>query len=82
MKTPLSEVATVMQNHTVCIPKEIRQEMGIQPKDVVLFVYDGERLILKKPPTLESLAGMGKAAFKKLGGGAAFLKRERASWGN
>lgn len=82
MKSSLSEVATVMQNHTVCIPKKIRREMGIQPKDVVLFVYDGKQLILRKPPTLEALAGMGKAAFKKLGGGAAFLKRERASWEN
>ena len=34
----------------------------------------------KKPPTLLDLIGIGKEAFREVGGGEAFLKAERADW--
>ncbi len=76
-----SQSATVMQNHTVCIPKAIREEMDIHPRDIVLFTYDAGKITIQKALDWSFFAGAAKNSFKKIGGGEAFMKKERASWG-
>lgn len=77
----LQGIAKVMQNNTICIPKKIRKKMGVHPTDVVVMVYDGDVVTLKKAPSSwKNIGGAGKKAYKKLGGGEKYLKAERAAW--
>lgn len=78
---PIKDIAKIMRNNTVCIPKVIRTKMGIEPKDIVMFVYDGTFTTIKKISGWDSFAGAAKTSFRKIGGGEVFLRKERASWG-
>ena len=73
-------VVKVMQNHTICLPKEIRKAINIAPQDFVVISMKNNVVSLKKAPAWSSLKGQGKQVFKKLGGGENYLKKERTSW--
>ena len=42
-----TNIATVTAKGQITIPKAIRQKLGIQEKDQVLFVVEGEHAIIK-----------------------------------
>lgn len=73
-------VVKVMQNHTICLPKEIRKAMQVAPQDFVVISMENNVIKLKKAPSWRSLKGKGKEVFKKLGGGEAYLNNERTTW--
>ena len=77
-----TDTSTVTGNYTICITLPIREKAHLKPQDkVVLSVNEqGEIRITKMPKTLRELSGHGKDVFKALGGGEAFIKKERASW--
>jgi AbrB family looped-hinge helix DNA binding protein len=42
-----SNIATITSKGQITIPKAIRQALGVQEKDRLLFIVEGERLIVK-----------------------------------
>lgn len=74
--------AKVMQNFTICISKPIREKLQIKRGDEIILTLtpQGELKLVKAITTLNGLVGMGKKTFKDLGGGEAFIKKERAQW--
>ena len=76
----VSAVVKVMQNHTICLPKEIRNAINVAPQDFVMISMENNIIQLEKAPSWSSLGKKGKDVFKKLGGGEEYLKQERDSW--
>lgn len=77
----LQNTAKVMQNYTICLPKKIRKQMAIQPKDIVIITCQDQIITLKKAPSSWAhLKGLGKKTYQIYGGGPAYLKKERAGW--
>ncbi len=66
----------------VTVPKEIRRALRLKPGDRVFFAVEGGRAVLRPAPGsyAESIRGLGKAAWRALGGGDRFLRAERDSW--
>ena len=79
---PITATAKVMQNFTICIAQPIREQMDLKQGDQVILSMDakGQVKLTKGYANLEDLLGMSKNQFKTLGGGEAFLKKERAQW--
>ena len=80
---PIIVNAKVMQNFTICIAQPIRDRLNLKKGDEVILSMNesGEVKLMKGVGSLEELVGMGKKTLKALGGGKAFLKKERKQWG-
>ncbi|MCK6530642.1 AbrB/MazE/SpoVT family DNA-binding domain-containing protein [Myxococcota bacterium] len=78
--TPAPKLTSKSQ---VTIPKEVRRRLGIGPGDRVSFeVRDGEAVIRPARTSLaRRMRGLGKEMWEQAGGSDAFLRAERASWG-
>jgi len=42
--------ARVNTNNTISLPKEVREKLGVKPRDQVVFVEEGKRIYLLKGP--------------------------------
>lgn len=66
----------------VTVPKEIRRALRLKAGDVVYFSIESGKAVLR--PSAESharaLKGLGKDAWRSLGGADRFLRGERESW--
>lgn len=79
---PIMSSTKVMQNFTICIARPIRERMQIKKGDRLILSMDenGEVKVTKAIGSFKELKGAGKEAFKALGGGEQFLKKERDLW--
>jgi AbrB family looped-hinge helix DNA binding protein len=66
----------------VTVPKEIRLALRLSPGNLVHFSIEGGKAVLRSAPEshTRALRGLGKDAWRSLGGADAFLRRERDSW--
>jgi AbrB family looped-hinge helix DNA binding protein len=71
--------ARVSAKYQVVIPKAVREALGIQPKDELLFLLDGETVIIRPQPAsfTEALSGLHRHLWPDPD---AWLEEERASW--
>lgn len=81
----LSSKRFLEQNHLTLIEKQ-GPPSGLSTTTVFTYRLDAEEHMpsktAQKSSLLLSLQGAGKDLFKKLGGGEAFLRGERRSWGD
>ena len=70
-------VSTLSRKNQICIPKEIRDAIGIKPGDKLLLVVRGDHAVLMKRPGSYSAAisGVGKGLYPP-----GYLKKECDSW--
>jgi len=61
------------------IPKLVREALNLQPQDMVLFLVDGDTVLLRPQPAsfTETLRGLHKEIWPDPD---AWLEEERASW--
>ena len=71
------------ERNQMVLPKAAREALGISPGErVLVLVRGGEVRLLAEPADwAEHLYGLGEEAWRELGGGEQFLRRERAAWG-
>lgn len=67
----------------VTVPKEIRRALRLKEGDTVYFTIEAGKVVLRPAPEsfAKALRGLGKDAWRSLGGAERFLRRERDSWG-
>ena len=76
MQTVTSRVSAKYQ---IVIPKAVREVLDLQPRDSVLFLVDGDTVILRPQPAnfTQALRGL----YKELWGDPEeWLEEERTSW--
>lgn len=69
--------------YQIVLPKAIRKRLGLQAGMMVtLQPLDDDRALITKHSknTVQALKGLGKEIWRSLGGGARYIKNERASW--
>lgn len=66
----------------VTVPKEIRRALHLKAGDVVHFSIEEGKAVLRPSPEnhARALRGLGKEAWRALGGADRFLRGERDSW--
>ena len=66
----------------VTVPKEIRRTLRLKAGDVVHFSIEEGKAVLRPSPErhARALKGLGKNAWRSLGGADRFLRGERDSW--
>lgn len=66
----------------VTVPKEIRRALRLKEGDTVYFTIEGGKAVLRPAPEsfAKALRGLGRDAWRSLGGADRFLRRERESW--
>lgn len=66
----------------VTVPKEIRKALRLSPGNLVHFAIEEGKAVLRSAPESHSrtLKGLGKGAWRSLGGADRFLRQERGSW--
>lgn len=71
--------ARVSSKYQVVIPKEIRESMGLKPRATVLFLLDGDTVILRPRPEsyADALRGLHAELWEDAEG---WLEEERSSW--
>lgn len=77
-------ITTLSQKYQVVIPKPVRKQMHLDiGSQVLVQPLDSETaVIIKRPQNLtDTLSGLGKDVWQKLGGADEYLRKERASWG-
>lgn len=57
----MGAATTITTKGQVTIPKEIREELGLQPGDKVIFRKEGDNVVLKPASTLLDFRGSVKA---------------------
>jgi AbrB family looped-hinge helix DNA binding protein len=64
------------------LPKEAREQLGLQPGDMVIItIKDGILQIAPKPKKYaDYIRGLGGSLWQELGGGEAFHQKEIESW--
>jgi AbrB family looped-hinge helix DNA binding protein len=79
-KTIRTVVARVSSKYQVVIPKPVREILGIQPQDKLLFLLDGDTVVLRPQPTnfTEALQGLHKDIWPE--DPDAWLEKERSEW--
>lgn len=72
-----------MQNYTICIPKPIREHLELKKEDHLILSLnsDGSVSLVKALTKFEDFFGKGKEVFAAVGGGKAYLDKERDAWG-
>lgn len=75
-----SFVTRLSSKYQVVIPKEVRDALGLKPHDAVIFLIDGDEVILRPKPRdfVEALRGLHKEVWMEDVDG--WLEEERASW--
>jgi bifunctional DNA-binding transcriptional regulator/antitoxin component of YhaV-PrlF toxin-antitoxin module len=53
----MEATATVRSGGRLTLPNEVRDALGIEDDDAIVFRVDGDRAVLAKTPALLSLAG-------------------------
>ena len=71
--------ARISAKYQVVIPKAIREALHIQPQDNLLFLVDGEQVVIRPQPAsfTGALAGLHRHLWADPD---AWLDEERASW--
>ncbi len=71
--------AQVSTKYQVVIPKEIREMMDLQPRDTLLFLIDGDTVLLRiKPKSFtKTLRGLHRHNWTD---SEKWLEEERSSW--
>ena len=71
--------ARLSSKYQVVIPKQIRELLGLEPRDSVLFLVDGSTIILRPQPAnfTETLRGLHQHLWPDPD---AWLEQERSSW--
>jgi AbrB family looped-hinge helix DNA binding protein len=71
------------KNHQITIPAKVRRKLGIEPGDIIEIEVEGRMAVLHaaKLSWTERSYGLGADMWRKAGGGAAVIERERKSWG-
>lgn len=69
----------------IVIPSEVRETLNLRKgASISLYAVDDSHAILMKHPAkgnyVESMRGLGKEVWKKLGGVDKYIKDERDSW--
>ncbi|MBV8200562.1 MAG: AbrB/MazE/SpoVT family DNA-binding domain-containing protein [Acidobacteria bacterium] len=74
--------AKLTSKFQVTIPAAVRRRLGIEAGDVVTLTVEGGEVILRaaKGGWTESSRGLGADVWKRAGGGAIAVERERDSW--
>jgi AbrB family looped-hinge helix DNA binding protein len=74
--------AKLTSKFQMTIPAAIRRLLGIAAGDVVILTVEEGAVILRaaKGGWTESSRGLGAEVWKRAGGGAAAVERERDSW--
>jgi AbrB family looped-hinge helix DNA binding protein len=74
--------AKLTSRFQLTIPASVRRELGIGAGDEVILSVEGGEVVLRaaKGGWTESSRGLGADVWKRAGGGAAALERERDSW--
>jgi AbrB family looped-hinge helix DNA binding protein len=72
--------ARISSKYQVVIPKAVREALGIQPQDNLIFLIDGDMVIVRPQPDsfTDVLAGLHGHLWPEPD---AWLQEERASWG-
>lgn len=73
----------VSDKYQVVIPKEVRQILNIQPKDTLLFLIDGNTVLIRPKPAsfTEALRGLHSHVWSSLGQSTEeWFEQERSSW--
>lgn len=72
--------AQISDKYQVVIPKEVRQLLKLQPRDTLLFLIDGESVIIRPKPTnfTQTLRGLHKQVWPA--DVEQWLAEERAAW--
>ena len=73
---------TISSKNQITLPKSILSELGLKAGSKLMIKPKDHQIILE--PRMKSMTqyykGLGKSAWKKIGGGEKHLKKERASW--
>ncbi len=71
--------ARISSKYQIVIPKLVREALDLQPQDMVLFLVDGDTVLLRPQPAsfTETLRGLHKEIWPDPD---AWLEEERASW--
>ena len=71
--------ARVSAKYQVVIPKAVREALRIRPKDTLLFLVDGETIVIRPQPAsfTEALNGLHQHLWPDPD---SWLEEERASW--
>lgn len=66
----------------VTVPREIRRALRLKAGNLVHFSIEGGRAVLRpfSQSYAETLKGLGREAWRSLGGADRFLRKERGSW--
>ena len=71
--------ARISSKYQVVIPKAVREVLQLEPETTVLFLIDGDTVILRPRPAnfTEALLGLHKELWPDPDG---WLERERSTW--
>jgi AbrB family looped-hinge helix DNA binding protein len=71
--------ARVSAKYQLVIPKAVREKLGLKPQDAVLFLIDGETVIMRPVPKsfVEALRGLHRDLWPDPD---AWLEEERSTW--
>ena len=72
-------VARMSTKYQVVIPKVVREALGLQPRNPLLFLVDGDTVILRPEPDsfTQSLRGLHQDLWPEPD---SWLEEERSSW--
>ncbi|MCX6031814.1 MAG: AbrB/MazE/SpoVT family DNA-binding domain-containing protein [Chloroflexi bacterium] len=72
-------VTQVSAKYQVVIPKIVRETLGLRPQDALLFIIDGETVIMRPRPTslTKTLRGLHQELWPDPD---RWLEEERSSW--
>ena len=71
--------AKISSKYQVVIPKEVRQSLNLQPQDTLLFLLDGDTVVLRPRPA--SFAKTMQGLYQELWPDPdEWLEEERSSW--
>lgn len=71
--------AQVSSKYQIVIPKAVRDLLGLKPQDALLFVIDGDTIVIRPRPAsmTAALRGLHRDLWPDPDG---WLEEERASW--
>jgi len=75
-------VVRLNRRNQIVLPKAAREALGVKPGErLLVLVEEGSVQLLPEPENWsEWMYGLGAEVWASLGGGEAFLRRERAFW--
>ena len=73
--------AQLSEKYQVVIPKEVRQKLDLQPRSTLLFLIDGDTVIICPKPVsfTDALRGLHREIWNNVNP-EEWLKAERAEW--